>query len=492
MNNLMFGSDSYKYTHGSMLMDDTQGVYSYFESRKGSHFDKTIFYGLQYILKKHFLGQVVTRDCIEEADAMISQHLGPGIYNRAGWEYILEQHGGRLPLRIRAVREGTKVTTSNVMMTVENTDERVPWLTNYAETALTHVWYPSTVASLAYDTKELLRKYLEETSDAKGDEAEEILGFQLHDFGCRGTETMGAAAIGGSAHLLSFNGTDTVPALTIPRHYYNAGNEVYGYSVRATEHSIMTARGEEGEFDVVAELLRKNPTGVMAMVIDSYNYERFLHTCGTRFRDVILSRPGRIVFRPDSGDIVEVSQRCLEILGMRFGYETNSKGYKVLPDQVRVLWGDGIDKKGIDIILGVSKKNGWSSENWVFGMGGGLLQKVNRDVCRFAFKCSSQKYGGIWHDVKKNPLDSSKASKAGRLKLIADGEGGFATILEGMYPDIPDQLETVFENGVLLREQTFAEIRDLVRAREPWSEATTNAVFRQEPEEAWAGAFTAR
>lgn len=151
---------------------------------------------------------------------------------------------------------------------------------------------------------------------------------------------------------------------------------MFGYSIRATEHSIMTSRGEEGEFGVVEELLNKNPDGIMAMVIDSYNYERFIEVCGTKFKDLILNRNGRIVFRPDSGDIIKVSQRVLELLGQYFGYTVNNKGFKVLPDQVRALWGDGINISDMDRILEESAKNGWSSENWAFGMGGGLLQKL--------------------------------------------------------------------------------------------------------------------
>lgn len=222
----------------------------------------------------------------------------------------------------------------------------------------------------------------------------------------------------------------------------------------------MTSRGEEGEFGVVEELLNKNPDGIMAMVIDSYNYERFIEVCGTKFKDLILNRNGRIVFRPDSGDIIKVSQRVLELLGQYFGYTVNNKGFKVLPDQVRALWGDGINISDMDRILEESAKNGWSSENWAFGMGGGLLQKINRDTCRFAFKCSAQKYDDKWHDVQKRPLDMSKASKKGRLSLILNEINKYQTIQETSERDI---LDLVFENGKLIREQTFSEIREIVR-----------------------------
>lgn len=461
--NILFSADSYKYTHDKMLPNGTQGVYSYFEARKGSKFPRTVFYGLQAILKKYFVGPVITQELINEADYLITQHIGPGIFNREGWEYILKKYNGHLPLRIKAVKEGSIVDISNVLMTIENTDDKVPFLTNFAETILTHIWYPITVATISYYGKLMLTSWLYTTCDKTGEDFNNILNFQLHDFGCRGTENFEASMLGGSAHLLNFNGTDTVPALLAPSRYYNENIDgMFGYSIRATEHSIMTSRGEEGEFDVVEELLTKNPDGIMAMVIDSYNYERFIEVCGTRFKDLILNRNGRIVFRPDSGDIIEVSQRVLELLGHYFGYTINDKGYRVLPDQVRALWGDGINIDDMDRILDKSAENGWSSENWAFGMGGGLLQKINRDTCRFAFKCSAQKYNNEWHDVQKRPLDMSKASKKGRLSLIINEESEYQTIRETSEGDI---LDLVYENGKLIREQTFLGIREIVRQK---------------------------
>lgn len=327
--NILFSADSYKYTHDKMLPNNTQGVYSYFEARKGSKFPKTVFYGLQAILKKYFVGPVITQELINEADYLITRHIGPGIFNKEGWEYILKKYNGHLPLRIKAVKEGSLIDISNVLMTIENTDDKVPFLTNFAETILTHIWYPITVATTSYYGKLMLTNWLTTTSDKEGEDFNNILNFQLHDFGCRGTENFEASMLGGSAHLLNFNGTDTVPALLVPSRYYNENiDKMFGYSIRATEHSIMTSRGEEGEFGVVEELLNKNPDGIMAMVIDSYNYERFIEVCGTKFKDLILNRNGRIVFRPDSGDIIKVSQQVLELLGQYFGYTVNNKDSK--------------------------------------------------------------------------------------------------------------------------------------------------------------------
>lgn len=459
MVDFILSTDSYKYSHASQYLPDTEGVYSYLESRKGSKYPCTVFYGLQELLIRRFEGAVVTRGGIDRAEALVNAHLGPGVFKRELWEHILDKHGGHLPLRIRALPEGTAAPTGTALMTVENTDPACAWLTNFAETLLTHVWYTCTVATLSHVAHGAIRERLLATTD---DEAAALAGlpFMLHNFSARGVENLDAAASGAAAHLLSFLGTDNVMGLTIPQDYYGEPSSFCaGYSVRATEHSVMTSRGEAGEWDVVQSILERNPEGILSLVIDSYDYRRFLHTMGTRFKDAVLARNGRTVFRPDSGDYRKVAVDCLDILAERFGARTNSKGYRVLPDCVRVLWGDGINLDGVLEILDLSAKAGYAAENWVFGMGGGLMQTLNRDVMRMATKCSAQRYGGAWHDVWKRPLDASKASKRGRLAVV-EADGTLATVRE---EDVPkgthNLLEVVFEDGEIKRRHTFTEIR---------------------------------
>lgn len=248
--NLILQTDSYKLGHWRQYPKDTESVYSYFESRNGATYPYTLFFGLRYILGK-MSGPVVTRQKIEEAAVLSEHHFGnPDLFNRAGWEHILNEHGGYLPLRIKAVAEGTKVPTGNVMMTVENTDPECFWLTNAVESMLTHLWYPSTVATRSSHTLEMIGEFLRETG---GDQAG--LPFMLHDFGYRGVTSDEAAAIGGAAHLLCSNGTDTLPGMLFAVNEYGADLETVGFSVPATEHSVMTARGREGELDVVEQLL---------------------------------------------------------------------------------------------------------------------------------------------------------------------------------------------------------------------------------------------
>lgn len=453
--NICLATDSYKIWHWKGYLPNTENNYGYLEARTGAKFNKTVFFGLQYILKKYLEGVVVTQEKIDAAEKEMDAHLGKGFFNREGWEHLLHTYGGKLPVRIKAVPEGTPVEVSNVLMTVELTvnDKKLCWLTNFLESLLLHVWYPSTVATLSRELRILIKHYMELTCDTL-----DTLNFKMQDFGFRGVSSYESAQIGGAAYMTSFKGSDNVPALEIPMKYYGM-QEMPAFSVAATEHSIMTSRGEEGEWKVLEHILNSTPTGILSLVIDSYDFERFIETCGSRYKEQILGRAGTTVFRPDSGDPVTVTLRCVELLSEYFGHYFNSNGYKVLNDKVRVLWGDGIDYNGIRDILFALKNNGWSTDCIAcFGMGGGLLQKVNRDTQRMAFKSSAQFYDGAWHDVWKKPKDITKASKRGRLALIKVFDK-YETIREEDLGERTNYLQTVFENGNIVREYTFEEVR---------------------------------
>ncbi len=457
-NNICLLTDSYKITHHYFYPKNTERVYSYMESRTGSEFNKTIFYGLQYILKKYMEGCVVTREKVLEAEKVINKHIGSGIFNTDGWLYIVDELGGKLPVEIKAVAEGTPVDVGNVLMTVENTDKECYWLTNYLESLLLQVWYPSTVATLSAEVKKVCNFYLDVTGSCKDN-----LPFMLHDFGYRGSSSNESSILGGSAHLLSFSGTDTLTALTIPCNYYNDDN-MYGYSVQATEHSVMTSMGKKGEIKQAINVVEQARDGVLSMVIDSYNYHNFLlNACskGYKLYETIcnfLNRTegNKVVFRPDSGEPVSTTIDCLEIIGEGFGTYLNDKGYKVFDANVGLLWGDGLDYHRIRDILFGMKSSGWAAENIIFGMGGGIHTNVNRDTQRNAFKCSAQLRDGKWYDIYKKPLDSSKKSKSGRFKLIMNN-GRYHTVK--ISDDGEDCLRPVFRDGEILVEDSFGDIR---------------------------------
>ena len=456
-NNICLLTDSYKITHHYFYPKGTKKIYSYLESRVGAEFNKTIFYGLQYIIKKYLKGKVVSQEKIDEADNLMQTHLGEGIFNREGWQYILDEFDGMLPIEIKAVPEGTPVDVGNVLMTVENTDDKCYWLVNYLESLLLQVWYPSTIATLSAEVRKLANFYLDVTGSDKSN-----LDFMLHDFGYRGATSTESSMLCGSAHLLSFSGTDTIPALTIPENYYN-DSEVYGFSVQATEHSVMTSLGQDGEIQQALNVIENAKNGILSMVIDSYDYRNFLRqasTEGSELNDAILKflsvDGNKVVFRPDSGEPVSTTIDCLNILESGFGSYDTESGYKVFDVNIGLLWGDGLNYHKIRDILFAMKSNGWAAENIIFGMGGGLHSSVNRDTQRNAFKCSAQLRDGQWFDIFKNPLDSSKKSKTGRFKLIED-DGSFKTI--SIDDEGDDILRTVFKDGKLLVDEKYCDVK---------------------------------
>lgn len=451
-------TDSYKLGHHGQYLFGTEYVNAYFESRYGAKWHDTVFYGLQYIMEKYMAGKVVTRDKIERAAKLSAAHMrNDQIFNRPMWEHLLNEHDGRLALRIKAVPEGTPVTVNNVLMQAINTDPACWALTNHSESLLSHAWYASTVCTLSRECKKLLQPFFELSVMPEGYAA---LDYMLHDFGFRGASSVESAGIGGSAHLVNFQGTDTLRALELIMDYYLT-DECVGFSVPATEHSVMTAGGPRGEELVVRQLFGVHPTGILSIVADSYNIYNFCQNIiGGTFRETVLNRDGITVIRPDSGDPVKVMLECLNILWLKFGGKVNDKGFKELNPKIKVLWGDGLEIEDIGDLCTKITDAGWSmSCIATFGMGGGLLQKVNRDTQRFAFKCSAQERDGKWYDIWKDPLDKSKASKRGILALTKDHVGEWDTVKECGLDGRPDYLRTVFENGYMLNSSTFQEVR---------------------------------
>jgi nicotinamide phosphoribosyltransferase len=315
---------------------------------------------------------------------------------------------------------------------------------------LVQVWYPSTVATQSRAMKQVLLTFLERTGDPA------LVSFKLHDFGFRGVTCPEQAALGGAAHLVNFQGTDTVAGLLLAREFYDC--EMAGFSIPAAEHSTITSWGEEHEIDAMLNMLVQYPTGLVACVSDSFDIFRACSEYwGGALKSGVLARDGVLVVRPDSGDPPTVVVKVLELLGAKFGTSTNAKGHRVLHPKVRVIQGDGIDFEMLGRILEAMSAAGWSADNIAFGSGGGLLQKLNRDTQKFAFKCSSIVVNGEEREVFKRPVtDQGKKSKAGRLKLIAR-DGRPTTV--PLHEPGDDQLQVVFRNGEILRTSSFVEIR---------------------------------
>ncbi|MBD1365054.1 nicotinate phosphoribosyltransferase [Mucilaginibacter sp. ZT4R22] len=462
--NLILLADAYKYAHHKLYMPGTTSIYSYLESR-GGMFNQTVFFGLQYFLKEYLQGPAFTQQDLDEAADFLPQVFGrDDVFDKSKFQYILDKYNGHLPVKIKAVAEGTTVSTGNALMTIENTDPECYWLTNFLETLLMQVWYPCTVATLSSEVRKVVRQFYAETA-TEGSEAG--IDFVLNDFGFRGVSSVESAKLGGAAHLLSFSGSDNLAASVMAKNYY-AARKVYGLSIPATEHSICTLLGQQGELEVFKHILDTFPTGTIACVSDSYNIFRACEEYwGEELKQQILNREGTLVIRPDSGDPVMTVLRIFEILFSKFGYTVNAKGYKVLPPQIRVIQGDGVNYEAIKVMYQSLKDNNISAENLVLGMGGALLQKVDRDTQKFALKCSSAVVGGKQIGVEKHPTEldaegnltqSFKKSKAGRLKLVKIN-GIFKTVNQQDNPGLADELHTVFENGALINELSFEQVK---------------------------------
>jgi nicotinamide phosphoribosyltransferase len=453
-------SDSYKLTHWRQYPPGTTEVYSYLESR-GGRFPQTVFFGLQPYLRSYLAGSVVTAEDVEAADRLAAAHFGrAGIFNRAGWMHIVQRHGGRLPVEIRAVAEGTPVPTHNVLMTIRNTDPACYWLTNFLETLLLKVWYPTTVATLSGAIFRVLEAAMKRSGEDPGP-----ANMMLHDFGYRGVSSEESAGLGGAAHLVHFRTSDTLIANMLLREHYSGPDTPADWmpstSVVATEHSTMTAWGRDHEIDAYRNVLTEYPQGILSIVVDSFDvYRAAKEMFGGVLREQVLARDGLLVLRPDSGDPVQVLLRLLPMLAERFGSTRNQAGYRTLDPKIRLLWGDGIGLESVERILGDILAAGWSAANLIFGMGGALLQKVNRDTQQFAFKCSAAIVNGELRDVFKEPVtDPGKDSKRGKLALVRTARGLETVHCPGNCEMQGDLLEPVFHNGEVLRHQTLDDVR---------------------------------
>lgn len=414
--NFILLTDSYKLTHHDMYPLGTTQVHSYLEARAGDGLQNVVWFGLQAVLKEYFEGIVVTPEMINEAERLANQHFAVKLFNRRGWERIVDVHGGRLPLRIMALPEGMVVPRGVPLMTVENTDPQCAWLTNAVESMLMHVWYPTTVASMGFDLKRFFKK-----NAPSG-----LHDYMLHDFGFRGVSSVESAGIGGAAHLVNFKGTDTLVGMLAAQKYYGASIAGLAHSVAATEHSVMTQEGEAGEESLIRRLIAAHPNQILSIVADSFDYYKFVEKV-VKNADLAKQNGTTVVIRPDSPTPQHPNPAQL----VKWTLEN-------CPNNV--LWGDGLSSGQIKEIVMAQPFD--QRHRLIFGMGGGLLQKVNRDTLRFALKCSAVVRDGKEIPIQKVPLDKTKASLAGRQENPL--------------------FVKVFENGVLTHQDTFDTIRNRV------------------------------
>jgi nicotinamide phosphoribosyltransferase len=497
--------DFYKVSHKEQYPDKTEVVYSTWIPRSNKYFpkaDKVVAFGIQSFVKKylinyfneHFFSRPKVEVVKEYQRYIYFTLINPG--NAQGIEdttpelekvdasHIAALHDlGYLPIRLKAVKEGTLIPIKIPTLTIENTKDEFFWVTNYLETIMSNeLWLPSTSATIAHTYRKILNNYaLKTTGSTAGVE------YQGHDFSMRGMGAFDASVASGAGHLLSFVGTDTVPAIAYLEQYYNANieKEVVGTSIPATEHSVMCSYGQTNEFDLFKHLITEvYPNGFFSVVSDTWDFWKVVGEYLPQLKEEIMARNGRVVIRPDSGDPVKILcgdpeapegslvwKGLIHCLWDTFGGITNELGYKVINSHIGAIYGDSITIERADEICSRLEKAGFASTNVVFGIGSYTYQYNTRDTFGHAMKATDVFVGGEERAIFKDPKtdDGTKKSLTGRVAVVK--VGGEVVAQDGLTVDSYnanfkniDLLEDVFVDGQLMRDETLSDIRARLQA----------------------------
>ncbi|AXQ68750.1 nicotinamide phosphoribosyl transferase [Caulobacter phage CcrPW] len=456
--NLIADTDSYKLGHWRLYRKGTTTVYSYIESR-GGRYERVMFAGLQRLLYKK-LGQPITRDNIEEMAKFVPEHGLP--FNREGWEIILNEYGGKLPVLIKAVPEGLVVPVKNALFSIENLDPRLPWLTSYLETLiLRDLWTACTIATRIFEMTGRINTNWIKHSDNP------MSPFALLDFSSRGVMGDDHSILGGIAHLFHFQGSDNVLAVREANYYYF--HPMSAFSVMASEHSISCSFGRDNDDDYIANsIAATDPGAILSLVGDTWNIFEFVKKAVNNHQDEIINKGISFVARPDSGDLEDVLPRVIQILADGLGTDRNSKGREVIRYGAKVLQGDGMNERTHMLPFEIADSLGIAPDSIITAAGGGLMTAdLDRDTNRWAMKASEMVINGERVDIYKDPItDPGKQSKRGRFALLRDEEGEFHTANRvNDAEDIADLLEPRYNGVEVINAHTLNQIRERVAAQ---------------------------
>ncbi len=477
--------DSYKFSHPFAYPDEQDlapgdaivGMTSYGTARVRSN-QVIIPAGMQVLCKKYLTQRITTAD-IDAAEKFSEAHFGRKLFNRSAWERVVSEYKGYLPLVIRSLPEGLPTRGGMPLYTVTVIDKALFWMAAGFETLIQRaIWYPTTIATNDYEVKKDIEQFYRISGGDMG-----LLAFALHDFGGRGVSAPEAAEQGGCFHTFNFMGSDTVEGVLAANFFYKC--DMAAFSVYATEHSIQCSYGRKPEEQVkyIRHQIRKaRELGVqiVSIVLDGYDVYREAEACCTVLRDEIIefgNTGGKVVFRPDSGDMLEVVPRLLALQETAFGYDLveglNGAKYKRIR-YVGIIQGDGVDHMAIKTLLGNIIARGYTASSVIFGSGGALLQKVNRDTFKFAQKACAlliEHEDGLcdWVGISKDPVtDSGKKSLEGVLTTVRSkmtGEHMAARLdLGPLDSEFEDLMVLVYHTGTLYNETTMDEIRGRLAA----------------------------
>lgn len=494
--------DFYKISHKDQYPENTTLVYSNWTARsdklsnlkmadEDAPHGGVVFFGLMHMMRElvrdwneNFFGRPL-HEVISQYKRRIKYSLG----SEPNVDHIVSLHKlGYLPIEIDAIDEGTIVPIGIPMMVIQNFDSekgKYFWLTNYLETYISSMlWKPCTSATTSAWYKMLAKKYASITCDD-----ESHVPFQFHDFSYRGMSGTHDAAMSGAGHLLSFVGTDTVPAIDLLECDYDANCEIelIGASVPATEHSVMSMGTQENEIDTFKRLINKiYPSGIVSIVSDTWDFWKVVTEYLPELKNDILSRDGKVVIRPDSGDPVKIIcgdhgfydgdhtdmtpqyKGAIECLWDTFGGTINSKGYKVLNPKIGLIYGDSITPERAKEIFKRLEEKGFASSNVVFGIGSYTFQHVTRDTYGFAIKATYGEIGYKGRDIFKSPKTDSgtKKSLSGRLYVYRDEN----SILRVKKESERTTQECIYGEGIFQPAFELGEINSSYRRRNSLSE----------------------
>ncbi|WP_299120132.1 nicotinate phosphoribosyltransferase [uncultured Winogradskyella sp.] len=478
MNPLLY-TDGYKVDHRRQYPEGTTLVYSNWTPRKSriEGVEDVVFFGLQYFIKKYMIEDFNTNffnqpkeEICKRYTRRINNYLGQ---NQVGIEHIEALHDlGYLPMVIKALPEGTQVPIRVPMVTMYNTKPEFFWLTNYFETILsTTLWMPCNSATIAKEYRKILDNYAEETSSIQ-----EFVDWQGHDFSMRGMAGLEAAVMSAAGHLLSFTGTDTIPAIDFLETYYNANSDtdLVGGSVAATEHSVMCMGTNLGEQETFKRLITEvYPNGIVSIVSDTWDLWKVLTEYLPNLKNEVLAREGKVVIRPDSGDPVDIvcgnpngktqeeRKGVIQLLWETFGGTTNTKGYKELDSHIGAIYGDSITLDRAKQICERLKQKGFASTNVVLGIGSFTYQYNTRDTFGFAMKATYGEVNGAGREIYKDPItdDGTKKSAKGLVKI--EKHNGVYKLLDQVSwnEEQEGELKEVFRDGKLILNESLNEIR---------------------------------
>lgn len=493
--------DFYKDAHRVQYPEGTEMVYSTWipRSSRKEGITKVVAFGVQAFVKEYLIDYFNVMFFAQRKEDVVFDYqytiyftlINPGNIlkllpakieeeiRKVDASHIADLHDlGYLPLKIKAVKEGTLVPIKVPMVTIQNTQKKFFWLTNYVETLFSNQnWLPATDATIAFEYLRIFTKYADLTCDDR-----EHVPFQGHDFSMRGMAGLDASKAGGAGHLLSFKGTDTVLAILHLMQYYQAdiAKEIVGTSVKATEHSVMCANGRN-ERAVINRLISKvHPTGITSIVSDTWDFWHLVKTVYPSLKPVIMERDGKVVIRPDSGNPVLIlvgdpnasteheRKGLIECLWDTFGGTTNQKGFKVLDPHIGAIYGDSITLERAETILHGLMKKGFASSNVVLGIGSYTYQYNTRDTFGFAVKATHVVINGVEHQIFKDPKTDNGMKKSLKGMTVVVEKDGTLEYIDGLnleehasYAQV-DLLEDMFVDGVLVRDESLSDIRKLL------------------------------